>query len=549
MEETIAQEQFPDFLADSEDDMLVGMMKQTGQYYDGDILAEDITEDLVGMIPARIAEQFHAIPLRMEGEDLLVVTDLSETLQNPTVLENSLGRSVQMMLTDGYCIKVALENFYGITNYSSARARVFRGDTAGAPTALQKKFDDVLQKAAELDTSDVHIKPYRDGVYVWLRINGDLRDYTDMFRFAADEGDILANIVKGKDQSSNADSANKLMPNNGAFQISRAGVPIRCRLATVPVGSAMDMVQKLDVRLMPQVQRRVTLENLYFGEDLDTIKTALFRSASGMFIHAGPVGTGKTTALYADIDYLWNVAQEHNNVIHVFTIEKPIEITDERYTQVQVRETRDESTNLSALVALDAALRSDPDIILFGEVRNEIEAEAAMKASQTGLKMFTTLHAGNCVKTILRLLNLKVDPLSILSELRLVVCQRLIPELCPDCSRPHQLTDMERRVLSDEEAALLTSPDAKLMERGKPEDWAKCKNPKCHSGVLRRVAVPEYIIFNNDIRDALLHQNDFHTVNHVLKQNNFRSMWEKGLGMVKRGKAELADVIVHIGKE
>lgn len=534
----------------SDDDMLISMMKESGQFYENNIVEEKIADEIISLIPDTIAEQFHVIPLRQEGNELIVVTDMSETLQNTMLLEKSLGRPVQVILTGGYNLKSGLEEYYGITNYSSTRNRM-QGNNDGSieQTVLQKKVDFLLQRSAELDSSDVHIKPYRDGIYVWLRINGDLKDYTDDFSFSAGEGDTLANIVKGRDQSSNADSSNKLMPNNGAFEISRAGIPIRCRLATVPVGTALDLVQKLDIRMMPQVQKRQSLDNLYFGEDLHTIKSTLFKSASGMFIHAGPVGTGKTTALYADIDYLWKVAQEHNNVIHVFTIEKPIEIADERYTQVQVRETKNEATNLSALVALDAALRSDPDIILFGEVRNEVEAEAAMKASQTGLKMFTTLHAGNCVKTILRLLNLGVDPLSILSELRFIVCQRLIPELCPDCSRPHVLTDMERSILSQEEIDLLTNDSANMRERSKPEDWGKCKNPNCRGGVLRRVAVPEYIIFNNEIRDALLHQNDFHTVDRVLRENNFKSMWDKGIRMVRAGYAELADVITHIGKD
>ena len=539
-------------LDEDDGDVLIAQMRRLGQYHDDDLAGAEIPAEILKLVPVDAAETFHIIPIGMDGEDLVVVTDENETLQNQSRVRERLGRPVSVKIADTTNVRQALDTYYGISNYSSVRGRRSSGTNVGMgaeSTALQKKVDDMLQQGASLDCSDIHIKPYSDGVYVWMRINGDLRDYTNRFDFHADEGDLLANIIKGKDQSSNADSANKLMPNNGSFEIQRAGVPIRCRLATTPVGSATDLVQKLDVRLMPQVQKRASLEKLYYGEDLQTIREALFRSSSGMFIHAGPVGTGKTTALYADIDYLWKVAQEHHNVIHVFTIENPIEISDERYTQVQVRETREEATNLSALVALDAALRSDPDIILFGEVRNEKEAEAAMKASQTGLKMFTTLHAGNCVKTILRLLNLKVDPLSMLSELRFVLCQRLIPQLCPDCSHPHVLTEMERAILSEEEIAYLTDSSSRMMERSKPDEWSKCTNPHCHAGIIQRIAVPEYIIFNNSIRDALLHQNDFFSVDEVLKENRFMSMWEKGLRAVHNGSADLADVIMHIGKD
>ena len=339
------------------------------------------------------------------------------------------------------------------------------------------------------------------------------------------------------------------MPNNGSFKLQKGITTVRCRLSTVPVGSASDLVQKLDVRLMPQVNKRVSIDKLFFGNDLETIRNVLYKSSSGMFLNAGPVGTGKTTSLYAYIDYLWNLAQQRGSVLHVYTIENPIEIADERYTQVQVRETDDEATNLTALKILDSALRSDPDIILFGEIRNNLEAEAAMKASQTGLKMFSTLHAGNCNKAILRLLNLGINPFAMLSEIRFILCQRLIPILCPDCSHPHVLTDQEKAILTEEEISLLTSPGSELRERSKPTEWGKCRNPNCVNGVLHRLAVPEYIVFDNDIRDALLHQNDFHSVNELLKSHGFQSMWEKGLMLVRNGKSELADVINHIGKD
>lgn len=534
-------------------DAILNELKKAGQYYDKELADEDIPKDIIDSVPENLVSQFQVIPIAMESDKAVLVADYnSNTLQNLGMLETSLGKRVDLLLTDENNIRRALEKYYNISIYSKSRrgsSDVYTGDINDSP--LQKKADDVLTQGVAMDASDIHIKPYSDGIYVWMRINGDLRDMTHKFDFNAEDGDILSNIIKGKDETSNADSANKLMPNNGSFKMQQGLTTVRCRLSTVPVGSASDLVQKLDIRLMPQRSNRVSLEKLFFGKDLETIKNTLYKSSSGMFLNAGPVGTGKTTSLYAYLDYLWNLAQDRQSVLHVYTIENPIEIMDERFTQVQVRETNDEDTNLSALKALDSALRSDPDIILFGEIRNNVEAEAAMKASQTGLKMFSTLHAGNCHKAILRLLNLGVDPLAILSEMRFILCQRLIPILCPDCSRPHVLTSQEKAILTPEELKYLVPSDGEnyLRERCPVTEWGKCSNSKCHNGVLHRLAVPEYIVFDDKIRDALLHQNDFHSVKDLLKEYHFKSMWEKGLALVKSGQAELADVINHIGKD
>ena len=171
-----------------------------------------------------------------------------------------------------------------------------------------------------------------------------------------------------------------------------------------------------------------------------------------------------------------------------------------------------------------------------------------MKASQTGLKMFSTIHAGDCVRTINRLMDLNVSTMSLLAELRIIICQRLIGTLCPECSQEHHLTEEEREILSDEELKYLERPDVHLRERGSAQRRAACQNPNCKDGITGRVAVVEYVVFDNEIRDALLSHNDFHTIQDVLRKHNFQSMWDKGFRLACHGKMELSEIIQKIGK-
>ena len=525
-------------------------LKLTGQFYEENISDAQIPVEVLALISKEQVLKYHIIPLAMQNDVIYLVTDKTDVIQYPARLENILRHKVKIHLADRDNVCKAIKAFYDYEISDYANARISRNNAAIVDLSpLQRQVDDILQFAASIKGSDIHVKAGTNGVYVWIRVNGELKDFSSRFDLHVEESSYITNIFKGRDTSDKADSANQLMPNNGAFEIQHAGVPIRCRLATVPVGTAGDLTQKVDVRLMPQNSERISLDMLYSGKDLETIQSVLFKSANGMFINSGPVGSGKTTSLYAQIEYLVQMAKSHNNVLHVFTIENPVEIVDKRYTQVQIRETKDEETNLSALTALDAALRSDPDILLFGEVRNKSEAEAAMKASQTGLKLFTTLHAGNCKKTILRLLNLDIDPLSMLSEMRFIICQRLIPILCPECSKPHQLTEQEVKILNKTELDYLSQPSSKLREKGSPADISACTCSKCRNGIIGRISVPEYIVFDNDIRDALLHQSDFFSVDKILEEKHFVSMRKKGLRLVADGEAELSEVLNRIGKE
>jgi len=532
-----------------EEDPLVTYLKENGLYYDKDLSEIEIPDDVLGMVSKGLATQYRILPLSVEEDGTLtLITDSAESVKHESLLQNKLKHPIRLFFTNEENLRPALRSLYGISSFRF-NAMSNREDSAMEEdvSPLRKKVNEMLTMLADKKGSDLHVLPYSGGVYVWMRINGRMQDFTDYFNFMAADGPVLVNIFKGLDTSNNADSSITNMPNSGSWQFTHRGIDIDCRLATVPVGSAIFATQKVNVREMPQHRELVSLDKIYFGEDLKAIKRTLYKGGSGLFLMSGPVGTGKSTALYAQISYLWDLEEQRGYRLNVFCIENPIEIRDERFTQVQVRLAQQEELSLTAPKALKVALRSDPDIILYGEIRDSEDADVAVKASQTGLKMFSTVHAGDCIRTINRLLDLDVSRMSLLSELKLIICQRLIAMLCPHCSHEHVLTEQEKSVLSDEEINFLTSPGAHLRERGSKQEVDACKY--CNGGIIGRVAVPEYVIFDADLRDALLHMNDFHTVQDLLKRHGFQSMWQKGLALARDGRAELADVISKIGKD
>ena len=169
------------------------------------------------------------------------------------------------------------------------------------------------------------------------------------------------------------------------------------------------------------------------------IKQVLYRNSTGLFLNSGPTGSGKTTSLHAEIHYVLDNINEPLNVIE---IAEPIEIYEDNFTQVQTRRTTNEATNLPADKILEASLRCDPDIILFNEIRNANDAKVAVQASNTGHMVFSTVHAADVSRTILRLLDFDVSKITLLSELKLIISQRLVARLCPYCKKPHVLTEL-----------------------------------------------------------------------------------------------------------
>lgn len=534
-----------------DEDPAVYMLRSNGLVYDDDLSTLDIPQNVLDFVSKQLATQYHILPIELsEDGTLTLVTDSAESVKHISKISQQLEHDIKLLLARPENLRPELRSRYGIKSFQMNSMMTMRGQTELREediSPLRKKVTEMLNMLADLHGSDLHVLPHSNGVYVQMRINGRIQDFTDHFNFLPQDGPILVNIFKGLDTSNNADSSISNMPNSGSFQMERHGVDIDCRLATVPVGNASFSTQKVNVREMPQHREMVSLDSIYFGRDLEIIKKTLYKGGSGLFLMSGPVGTGKSTSLYAQISYLWNLEEERGYRLNVFCIEDPIEIRDERFTQVQVRLAQQEELSLTAPKALKVALRSDPDIILYGEIRDSEDADVAVKASQTGLKMFSTIHAGDCIRTINRLLDLNVSRMSLLAELKLIICQRLLAILCPYCSHEHVLTEQEKSILSEDEIQMLTGPNVHLKERGTPEERAKC--PHCNDGIRGRVAVPEYVIFTPKLRDALLKMNDFHTVQDLLKKGGFVSMWTKGLQIVAQGKAELSDVIAKIGKD
>ena len=530
-----------------DEDYIVHRRQDIDAHYDGDLLSLEIPPEVLSRLPDDMIKKYHLLPIRLEGDTLVIATDsVQALLHKPQIARRAQCDYVRFLDADSDNLKMAILKNYGIESYRKGSGTAAQEYVVDPDAAKEKLLlEDMLQHAAEEEASDIHLLPFSGGVYVHFRINGHMRDYTERYGFTAAQAARLANLVKQKDDSGKAHPDFNNMPDGGSFHISHGDEDVFIRFATVPVGAQGDKLQKVNLRLLPQNFKRKSLDQIgYAPVDLAAIKQALYKYPTGLFLNSGPVGSGKTTSLYAQMRYVCDMAGEPLNTM---TIDDPIEIREERFTQIQVHHASAGAANLTAQTILKTCLRSDPDMFLYSEIRDKEDAKVALEASTTGHRVFSTIHAANCVKTIMRLLGLEVSRILLLSEIRMIISQRLVSVLCPYCSKPHTLTEQEKSILTPDEIAYLSGPNSNLKERGRPEDWKSCDY--CSQGVTDRTALAEYVIFDNTLRDALLTEQGFQTVAKILSDHNFTSMWEKGLILAARGKVALDEIISVVGKE
>ena len=535
-------------IAASDPDYYYNQMKAAGLVFEKSLQEIDIPLELLKIVSKEYAVHYMVLPIAYENDLLTLVTARSSTLKQKAELSDKLHCKIKIMITTEFNIRNGIMKFYKVEDVSHRNA--FFESSNSVASALKMKLDTIIHDAAVEKASDIHILPTSGGLTINFRINGHLVDKTSIYQIKREDIDSFTNLIW---QCDNKLQYKKNMANDGSFSIVVNGIVYFVRISTVPVASLNvdDNWHKSVLRLLPQDRSTQSLEDLKYPEDvLQAIRRTLLQNANGMILMAGETGSGKTTTLYAMIDEQLKLKGEMQNVC---TIENPVEIHDNRYTQCQVRTATEESISMTPTKILQSLLRQDPDIILYGEIRSRDDAEKTIEAATTGHKVFSTVHASNCVSTIVRLLDLGVPRSSMLGQLNMIISQRLLSPLCPECSKPHVLTDIEKSVLTKSEVEAFTKgingvvPN--LRERGSDLNISKCQNKLCHNGYLKRQVVPEFIEFDDELRDALMSSAaSFTATNNVLRQRGFKSMWDRVYKSVFFGKIELREALMKIGR-
>jgi type II secretory ATPase GspE/PulE/Tfp pilus assembly ATPase PilB-like protein len=494
-----------------------------------------IDQELFRSIPADLMLRYNFVPLRREGNALVIVvsdpadlpmidelsvvlrTPIKVTVGTPTAIQSILKKSEssQRVLedaVDGFQLQVLKDEEMSEDSLTVERL------TTGDMNPIIRLVDSTIYTAIQRRASDIHIETGDDAVHVKYRIDGVLQP---AMRPIARQ--FHSSVISRVKVMAELDIAEKRIPQDGRFKVRMPGKTIDFRVSIMPSVHGEDAVIRiLDKESISEQFTELTLDILGFPEQELRRFRKYIREPYGMVLVTGPTGSGKTTTLYASLSEIKSVEDK------IITIEDPVEYQLRGITQIPINEKK----GLTFARGLRSILRHDPDKIMVGEIRDPETAQIAIQSALTGHLVFTTVHANNVVDVLGRFLNMGVEPYQFVSALNCVMAQRLVRLICSHCKRPARV-DPKALV----EAAL--PPD--LAQQHQFYEGAGCI--ECGgTGFKGRTAICELLDLSDRIREMILDRRPASEIKKAAHEEGMRFLRESAVEKVLTGLTTLREI-------
>ncbi len=415
--------------------------------------------ELLKNLRREYVESSHWIPIEETQEGLMILTTDPERIQASRVVNNIFSKSrLNYQVCSQREFKQTLDLFYGGSSASDGSG-VLAGDessmddllnimggeeeeisgisqedvSAAADNELVKLVNKVIIDAYRMGASDIHIEPGPGKAKTVIRVrkDGSLMNYIEVpstYRNA---------LVTRLKIMCDLDISEKRKPQDGKIKFKKFGpLDIELRVATIPSqGGVEDVVMRILSSGEP-----LPLEKMGFSVRNNELIQETVSKPYGLFFVCGPTGSGKTTTLHSILKYI------NKPDTKIWTVEDPVEITQKGLRQVQINK----KAGLDFPTIMRAFLRADPDVIMVGEMRDKETVSIGIEASLTGHLVFATLHTNSASESIVRLLDMGMDPFNFADALLGILAQRLAKRLCGDCKKPHIATADEIKLMLDE---------------------------------------------------------------------------------------------------
>jgi type IV pilus assembly protein PilB len=483
-----------------------------------DLNAFEIDLGAMNLIPSQAAKRYGAIPVAFVGDDTLLVA-MSDPTNVRAVDDISImtGLDVRPAVASAEDIDAAVSN---ATRLDSSIAEAIDEDEeerGGEVTEIRESAGDapviklvngVIAQGIEEGASDIHFEPEGKDMRVRYRVDGILHDATTVPRR------MVAGVTSRLKIMASLDIAEKRLPQDGRVGLTVAGHPVDIRMASLPSVKG----EKVVLRILDKEQALIGLERLGMQDDtLERFQNSFTRSYGATFV-TGPTGSGKTTSLYAALNQI-NVPERN-----IITIEDPVEYQIPGLTQVQVNL----KAGLTFASGLRSIVRSDPDVIMVGEIRDKDTAQIAIESALTGHLVLSTLHTNDAPTAISRLTEMGIEPFLTASALDCVVSQRLARLLCSQCKEAVLLrADALRAFDVDED-----------IEAYAPKGCKRCS----FSGYKGRVGLYEAMTVTKEIRELAIERSSADRIAAIAVEQGMRTLQQDGMDKVRLGITSIQEV-------
>lgn len=492
------------------------------------LFRQKIDSKIVNIIPQKLAEQHTVLPIRTEGNKLIVA--MADPLDYFAIdeLRMSTGFRIEPAIASKDELLRAIKRYYGLQESVEAIMQNLQSrEQQEAPqttpeeedSPVVKTVNQIIVQAIQLGASDIHIDPQEDSLRIRYRVDGVMR--TERTLPPHMQGVIIARIKI----MANLNVAERRLPQDGRVEMDIEFRKVDIRIATLPTIHG----EKVVMRILDLGSALKEIDKLGMSEHNMQLLLQGINSAYGMVLITGPTGSGKTTTLYSALSRL---NQEEVNII---TVEDPVEYQLHGINQVQVNAV----TGLTFANGLRSILRQDPNIVMVGEIRDLDTAEISVRAAMTGHLVLSTLHTNNAVNSITRLIDMGVEPFLVASALTAVVAQRLVRRVCPSCAAPYEPLEEEKQLLLKHGFAL-----ADLHLR-KGRGCAECSR----TGYRGRVAIHEVLMTDDQLRAMIVQRRTDSEYKQYAVQQGLVPMIKDGLEKVATGLTTIEEIVRVTSKE
>jgi len=481
------------------------------------------------VVPRHLLERTNALPYALEGGRLKVAIADPSDVQTIDELRLASRYPLELAVAPREDIELELRRIVRATEMWERAALVQEESAEGiegedlevedgiSEAPLVRLVNSIILQAAEDGASDLHFHPVGDALIVRMRVDGILHEMQRLPRRLASAVTTRLKVL------SKLDIAERRKPQDGRISLTAgaAGRPLDIRVAVLPSVEGEMVV----MRLLDKSKRPPTLTELGLSDEMRAGIEAIIRKPTGALLVTGPTGSGKSTTLYAVLSEI------NRQEINVITVEDPVEYRLAGVNQVQINP----KAGLSFATALRTILRSDPDVIMVGEIRDVETAKISIESALTGHFVLSTLHTNDAPGALTRLNEMGVEPFLTGSAVTAVLAQRLARRLCTHCCEAYTPT-------RDELAAARYDPEQIAMADGIAL-FRKRGCPRCgHTGYRGRVGIFQLMVMGEELERLASQHASRDSIEVAAFQSGMRNLWEDGLEKVLGGLTSLEEI-------
>jgi type IV pilus assembly protein PilB len=486
-----------------------------------------VPDEVVHQVPKDVAKRFKVVPVAETDSGLMIAVSDPLDFDTFDALNALLKRDIEFVCATPEAIHTAYRKYYasadeaadelelglgGVQITGEGGSSVAEGDNQDAP--IIKMVTMMLLEAYNMRASDIHLEPLEKRFRVRFRVDGMLHEMNNPPKKLQAAITSRLKIMTGS-----MSIAEKRLPQDGRIQVKMGKKSIDLRVSSIPTVHGESIV----MRILDKSALSLGLPQLGFLSDDQEIFEQLIMLPDGILLVTGPTGSGKTTTLYACLNYINKPDKK------LITVEDPVEYQMPGINQVQVNT----DIGMTFPAALRSILRQAPNIIMIGEIRDAETANIAINASLTGHLVFSTLHTNDAPSAVARLVDIGVQPFLVSSAVRAIVAQRLVRKICPNCKHPYEMTEGEMQTLGIDQTQLSEANVSK---------GVGCDNCK-HLGYKGRAGIFEIFLIDDEVRHMVNEKASTVELRKRAREMGMRTLREDGIRKVLSGMTTAEEVI------